>query len=217
MRPVRAWASDQGSELVDRAPSYPTIYAYSLACYDECFFFAYMVPRQPRLELGFPVGNLVSPFAASSGRDLYGHGPRVTKLNNGRKMIGATISEPGIVSHSNVRQDENRKLEQTFRKPRPLSSTCGEPRSLVASHHLTVPWSICLVCSHRANTGLGTVCCGFDLTCQRDSRKGKPEANEIGHGKKVTAALVAIRNGRELQKQHSCCRDIHHGRTRTSS
>lgn len=35
----------------------------------------------------------------------------------------------GNMCHGNTRQGENRKTEQFFRKPRPLSSTCGEPRS----------------------------------------------------------------------------------------
>lgn len=40
---------------------------------------------------------------------------------------------------TNIRQGENRKIEQSFRMPRPLSSTCGEPRS---SLQVVIPLSM---------------------------------------------------------------------------
>jgi hypothetical protein len=70
--------------------------------------------------------------------------------------------------HNHMRQGENRKYEH-FSPGGPAriqQPTCGEPSSPFASHHLSVPWSIWHLCSHRDNTGLETTRRGLDLTCQ---------------------------------------------------
>lgn len=49
------------------------MYAYSLACFDECFLFAMFYPG---LDTGPLFDKIVYPFVASSGRALLVAGPR---------------------------------------------------------------------------------------------------------------------------------------------
>lgn len=106
--------------------------------------------------------------------------------------------------HSNTRDRvKTGKLSSPSGSPVPCRQRLWRATHLFASHYLSVPWSIELVCSHRANTGLGTICCGRDLTCQQYSRNGEPVANETYQGGKVIVALAAIQNGWELQNNTS--------------
>lgn len=122
--------------LAGRASSYPTMHAYSLACYDDCSWFACILPRAQHRPPCSTSLSSVYPFVPSSSRFASRTWPQVRGTHPWparQWMLDDRCHSQGVgyVSHDNIRQGENRKTEQYSPGVPALRqhSTSGEPSS----------------------------------------------------------------------------------------
>lgn len=131
-------------------------------------------------------------------------------------MIDATVKESGACVTATRDRVKTGKLSSPSGSPVPgrqhVESHAAPCKSL---SQCPMVHRACLFPPRQHRTGDNLPSTWLDVSAGFSKREACSQRNRSRE--KVIIAVVALQRTRKLQKQHSCRRDIHRGRTRTSS